>query len=198
MRSWAAATALASGTAALHLSLLLLGVCPGDRVLCSTLTFAASANAITYLGAEPVFMDSDRESWNLDPALLADDLRRRASAGRLPAAVVVVHVFGQSANLDPILDSCAEFDVPVIEDAAEALGTTYHGRSVGTFGRLGVFSFNGNKIITTSGGGILIAGEPASGNVVKGNRNVGGTSEIRNRANAKLESNEGYEVEKSD
>ena len=150
------AVALSSGTAGLHLALLLAGVEPGDIVLGSDLTFVASANAALYAGAEPVFIDSERESWNLDPALLADDLRRRASAGRLPAAVVVVHVFGQSANLDPILDSCAEFDVPVIEDAAEALGTTYHGRSVGTFGQLGVFSFNGNKIITTSGGGMLV------------------------------------------
>ena len=150
------AVALSSGTAGLHLALLLAGVEPGDVVLGSDLTFVASANAVLYSGAEPVFVDSERDSWNLDPELLADELRRRASTGRLPAAVVVVHVFGQSANLDPILGSCAEFGLPVVEDAAEALGATYRGKSVGTFGRLGVFSFNGNKIITTSGGGMLV------------------------------------------
>lgn len=155
------AVALSSGTAGLHLALLLAGVERGDVVLGSDLTFVASANAALYVGAEPVFVDSERESWNLDPALLADEIRRLASAGRLPAAVVVVHVFGQSANLDPILDSCAEFGVPVIEDAAEALGATYRGRSVGTFGRSGVFSFNGNKIITTSGGGMLVTEDSA-------------------------------------
>jgi pyridoxal phosphate-dependent aminotransferase EpsN len=150
------AVALSSGTAGLHLALLLAGVERGAVVLGSDLTFVASANAVLYVGAEPVFVDSERESWNLDPNLLADELRRRANAGRLPAAVIVVHVFGQSANLDPILESCSEFDIPVIEDAAEALGATYRGRHVGTFGRLGVFSFNGNKIITTSGGGMLV------------------------------------------
>ncbi len=155
------AVALSSGTAGLHLALLLAGVEPGDAVLGSDLTFVASANAALYVGAEPVFVDSERESWNLDPDLLADELRRRASVGRLPAAVVVVHVFGQSANLDPILESCAEFGVPVVEDAAEALGTTYRGRSVGTFGRIGIFSFNGNKIITTSGGGMLVTEDAA-------------------------------------
>jgi len=153
------AVALSSGTAGLHLALLLAGVERGDTVLGSDLTFAASANAVVYAGAEPVFVDSERESWNLDPELLADDLRRRASAGQLPAAVVVVHVFGQAANLGPILEACAEYEVPVIEDAAEALGSTYQGKAVGTFGLLGVYSFNGNKIITTSGGGMLVAAD---------------------------------------
>lgn len=153
------AVALSSGTAGLHLALLLAGVERGDVVLGSDLTFVASANAVVYAGAEPAFVDSERESWNLDPELLAAELRRRASVGKLPAAVVVVHVFGQSANLGPILETCAEYEVPVIEDAAEALGATYYGRAVGTFGLVGAYSFNGNKIITTSGGGMLVTAD---------------------------------------
>jgi pyridoxal phosphate-dependent aminotransferase EpsN len=153
------AVALSSGTAGIHLALLLAGVERGDVVLGSDLTFVASANAVAYAGAEPAFVDSERESWNLDPELLAADLRRRASAGKLPAAVVVVHVFGQAANLGPILEACAEYEIPVIEDAAEALGATYQGKAVGTFGLLGVYSFNGNKIITTSGGGMLVTAD---------------------------------------
>ncbi len=149
--------ALASGTAAMHLGLRLLGVGPGDRVLCPTLTFIASINPAVYLGAEPVFVDSDRESWNLDPQLLADVLRQCAETNTLPKAVVVVHLYGQSADLDPILAACARYEVPVLEDAAEAIGTRYKGRQVGTFTPVGVFSFNGNKIITTSGGGMLVS-----------------------------------------
>jgi pyridoxal phosphate-dependent aminotransferase EpsN len=149
--------ALASGTAAMHLGLRLLNVGPNDEVFCPTLTFVASANPITYLGARPVFIDSDRASWNLDPSLLEEALRERAARGRLPKAVVVVHLYGQSADLDPILSACARYDVPVLEDAAEAMGTLYKGRQVGTFAPIGVFSFNGNKIITTSGGGMLVA-----------------------------------------
>ena len=155
------ALALASGTAALHLALLLAGVQQGDDVLVSTLTFAASANPIRYLGGSPVFIDSERVSWNMDPALLDDELRRRALRGRLPRAVVLVHLYGQSANLDPIVDACDRYGVTLIEDAAEALGATYRGRAPGTFGRFGVYSFNGNKIITTSGGGMLVTPEPA-------------------------------------
>jgi pyridoxal phosphate-dependent aminotransferase EpsN len=155
------AVALASGTAAMHLGLRLLGVGPGDEVFCPTLTFVASANPIVYLGARPVFLDSDRASWNLDPGLLEEALRDRAARGRLPKAVIVVHLYGQSADLDPILAACARYDVPVLEDAAEALGTHYKGRQVGTFGRVAAFSFNGNKILTTSGGGMLIARDPA-------------------------------------
>jgi pyridoxal phosphate-dependent aminotransferase EpsN len=151
------ALALSSGTAALHLALQLVGVSAGSEVLVSTLTFAASVNPILYLGGTPLFVDSERESWNMDPALLADTLDRRARAGRLPAAVVLVHLYGQSANLDPIVAACARYEVPLIEDAAEALGATYGGRPVGTFGRAGIFSFNGNKIITTSGGGMLVS-----------------------------------------
>ena len=154
------AAALSSGTAALHLALILAGVGPGDEVLVSTLTFSASVNPALYLGAHPSFVDSDRASWNLDPALLAEVLRDRARAGRLPKAVVVVHLYGQSADLDPILGACAEHGVTVVEDAAEALGATYHGRAPGTFGQSGVFSFNGNKVITTSGGGMLVSDDP--------------------------------------
>jgi len=150
------AVALSSGTAALHLALQLSGIGPGDEVAVSTATFVASVNPIRYLGATPVLIDSERESWNMDPALLAEWLHGRARAGRLPAAVVVVHLYGQAADVDSILAVCAEYGVPVIEDAAEALGASYRGRSPGTLGRAGVFSFNGNKIITTSGGGMLV------------------------------------------
>jgi pyridoxal phosphate-dependent aminotransferase EpsN len=148
---------LASGTAAIHLGLRLLGVGPGDEVFCSTLTFAASANPIRYLGAEPVFVDSNSATWNMDPNLLAGALNDRASRNRLPKAVVVVHLYGQCADMDPILDVCGKFGVPVLEDAAEALGATYKGRPAGTLGERAAFSFNGNKIITTAGGGMLVA-----------------------------------------
>jgi pyridoxal phosphate-dependent aminotransferase EpsN len=151
------AAALSSGTSAIHLGLRLLGVGAGDEVFCSTLTFAASANPIRYLGAEPVFVDSERETWNMDPALLRDALRERARSNRLPRAVIVVHLYGQCADMDPILDACSEFDVPVLEDAAEALGAEYKGRPAGTLGAVSAFSFNGNKIITTTGGGMLVA-----------------------------------------
>jgi dTDP-4-amino-4,6-dideoxygalactose transaminase len=151
------AAAVSSGTAALHLALRLLGVGRGDEVLCSTFTFAASANPIVYEGATPVFIDADRTTWNIDPGLLREELRACAGRGRLPRAVVVVDLYGQCADYDAILPACAEYDVPVVEDAAAALGATYRGRSAGTFGRLGVFSFNGNKIVTTSGGGMLVS-----------------------------------------
>jgi len=151
------AVALSAGTAALHLGLQLVGVGAGDDVLVSTLTFAASVFPIRYLGARPVFVDCERVSWNLDPALLAEELENRARAGRLPKSVVVVHVYGQTADLDPILAACARHGVPIVEDAAEALGATYRGRPAGSFGRCGAFSFNGNKIITTAGGGMLVS-----------------------------------------
>jgi len=151
--------ALSSGTAALHLALLLLGVGAGDEVFCSDLTFAATAFAITYVGASPVFLDCDRGSWNMDPGLFEEALEARARRGKLPKAVIVVDLYGQSADWDPILAACEQCGVPVIEDAAEALGATYKGRPVGGFGRFGVFSFNGNKIITTSGGGMLVSGD---------------------------------------
>jgi len=151
------ALAVNSGTAALHLALRLVGVGAGDEVIVSTLTFVASVGPIIYLGAKPVFLDSDRMSWNMDPALLAETLEARALVGKLPKAVVVVHLYGQSADLEPIERACRRFRVPLVEDAAEALGATYHGRSPGTFGQAGIYSFNGNKIITTGGGGMLVA-----------------------------------------
>ena len=147
--------ALGSGTAAVHLGLRLFGVGPGDEVFCPTLTFAASCNPVRYLGAEPVFLDSDHATWNLDPNILEDALRERALRGKLPRALVVVDLYGQCADLDSILAICRSYEVPVLEDAAEALGATYRKRPAGTFGELGVFSFNGNKIITTTGGGML-------------------------------------------
>ena len=153
------AVALSSGTAALHLALLSAGVGPGDEVLVSTLTFSASANPVRYLGAVPTFIDSERHSWNMDPTLLAETLQARARAGRLPKAVVLVHLYGQTANLDPILQLCRHYQVPLIEDAAEALGATYKGQHAGAFGLAGIFSFNGNKIITSSGGGMLITAD---------------------------------------
>jgi pyridoxal phosphate-dependent aminotransferase EpsN len=151
------AAALNSGTAALHLALLLSGVVPGDEVICSTFTFVAPANAIRYIGASPVFIDSEATTWNLDAALLAEVLKQRASKGNLPKAVVVVHLYGQSADLKPILQVCREHGVILIEDAAEALGSTYLSQPLGTVGDFGVFSFNGNKIITTSAGGMLVS-----------------------------------------
>jgi len=154
------ALAVSSGTAALHLALRLAGVTRDSEVLVSTLTFAASAFPVAYLGARPVFLDSDRESWNIDPALLAQELEDRARSGTLPGAVVVVHLYGQCANLDPIVEACRRHEVPLIEDAAEALGSDYRGTPPGTFGRFGVFSFNGNKIITTGGGGMLVCRDP--------------------------------------
>jgi dTDP-4-amino-4,6-dideoxygalactose transaminase len=150
------AVALSSGTAAIHLALLVLGVGPGDDVLVSDLTFAATANAVVYAGARPVFIDSDDVSWNIDPDLLDDELDARARLGRLPSALIVVDLYGQCADWDRISATCRRYEIPVIEDAAEALGATYRGRAAGSFGDLGVFSFNGNKIITTSGGGMLL------------------------------------------
>jgi len=161
------ALATASGTAALHLALRVLGVGKDDDVFVSTLTFCASVNPVLYQGARPVLIDSEARSWNMDPSLLADELERRARAGRLPAAVIVVHLYGQIADMRPILDACTTHGVPVIEDAAEALGAFWLDgaaapRAAGTVGRLGAFSFDGSKMITTSVGGMLISdsGEP--------------------------------------
>lgn len=150
-----AAVALVSGTAAVHLGLRLVGVQQGDKVLCSTLTFVASANPILYLQANPVFVDADRASWNLDPNLLEDELARTDRSGHKPRAVVVADILGQSADWDAIESICARYGVEVVEDAAESLGATYQGQRVGCFGKCAAFSFNGNKIITTSGGGML-------------------------------------------
>jgi dTDP-4-amino-4,6-dideoxygalactose transaminase len=151
------AAALSSGTAALHLALVLLELGPGDEVWTSTLTFAATANAIRYVGATPVFIDSEHESWNMDPALLEEALHDASKRNRLPKAVIVVDLYGHCADYDAILDTCANYGVLVIEDAAEALGARYQEKAAGSFGKLGVLSFNGNKIITTSGGGALVS-----------------------------------------
>lgn len=152
----AGAVALSSGTAAIHLALRLLGITRNDRVYCSSLTFVASANPILYEGAEPVFIDSEPESWNMSPAALERALEADRRAGQLPTAVVVVNIYGQSADMEPIVELCDAYGVPVVEDAAESLGATYRNHASGTLGRLGVYSFNGNKIITTSGGGALV------------------------------------------
>ncbi len=153
----AGAVAVSSGTAAIHLALKLAGVGPGDEVLCSTLTFIASVNPILYQGAIPVFVDSDQTSWNMSPEALKLALEKRTAAGKLPKAAVVVNLYGQSAEYSEIKYLCDEYGVLLIEDAAESMGATYQGQPSGTFGKFGIFSFNGNKIITTSGGGMLIS-----------------------------------------
>jgi dTDP-4-amino-4,6-dideoxygalactose transaminase len=155
------AAALSSGTAALHLALVLLDVGAGDEVWTATLTFAATANAIRYVGATPVFIDSERVSWNLDPDLLREALRDASARGALPKALIVVDIYGQCADYDAILDASGEYGGPVIEDAAEALGATYQSQPAGSFGAIGVLSFNGNKIITTSGGVALVSDDAA-------------------------------------
>jgi pyridoxal phosphate-dependent aminotransferase EpsN len=160
------AAALSSGTAALHLALKLAGVKRGDDVFCSSFTFSASANPIVYEGASPVFIDSERTSWNMDPDLLGRALKEASERGKLPAAVVAVHLYGQSADIEAVAGLCQKYSVPLIEDAAEALGAEYWGSGTretsytpGTKGLLGIYSFNGNKIITTSGGGMLVSSE---------------------------------------
>ncbi len=151
------AVGLSSGTAGLHLALLLVGVGPGDEVLVPSFTFVATASAVTYLGATPVLVDCSSDNWTLDPALVAEELDARARSGRLPRALVTVDLYGQSADYDALTALCDRYGLPLVEDAAEALGATYRGRPAGSFGRAGVFSFNGNKIITTSGGGMLVS-----------------------------------------
>ena len=156
-----ACTCLSSGTAAIHLALILLGVDTGDEVLCSSFTFSASANPIVYLKATPVFIDSEPETWNMDPALLRKAIEDRIRIiGKKPKALILVHLYGMPAKMKEILEIASEYSIPVIEDAAEALGSTYEGKHCGTFGQIGVLSFNGNKIITTSGGGALISNLP--------------------------------------
>jgi pyridoxal phosphate-dependent aminotransferase EpsN len=151
------ALALSSGTAAIHLALRLLDVGPGDTVFCSSLTFVASANPILYQGATPVFIDSEPKTWNMSPIALERAMQDAAMEGKLPKAVIIVNLYGQSADMDPLLAICDRYGVPVLEDAAESLGATYKGKSSGTFGKFGVYSFNGNKIISTSGGGMLVS-----------------------------------------
>ncbi len=151
------AAAVSSGTAALHLLLRYAGVGPEDEVFCSTFTFVGSANPVVYLGARPVFIDSDEQSWNMNPELLVGEIEKRARKNRLPKAVVLVHLYGQPADIDPIKKICNKYEIALLEDAAEALGAQYKGKSPGTFGMAGFFSFNGNKIITTSGGGMIVS-----------------------------------------
>lgn len=149
--------ALSAGTAAIHLGLLQLGVGPGDEVICQSFTFAASANPVTYLGAVPVYVDSEDDTWNMSPELLEEAiLDRKAKTGRYPKAIVPVHLYGMPAKMDEICTVAARYDIPVMEDAAEAIGSEYKGRKCGTFGEFGALSFNGNKMITTSGGGALV------------------------------------------
>lgn len=153
------AAALSSGTAAIHLALRLLDIGPGDTVFCSTLTFAATANPIVYQGAEPVFVDSDPVSWNMSPQALEKAFAGAAKAKRMPKAVIVVNLYGQSADLDALQAICGRYGVPIVEDAAESMGARYKGRPSGSLGLMGIYSFNGNKIITTSGGGMLVSNE---------------------------------------
>jgi len=156
------AVGLSSGTAALHLALILAGVGAGDEVLVPTFTFVATANAVGYVGATPVFIDSDPCSWCVSPELVAVELHERARRGRLPAALITVDLYGHCADYDQLLATCAEYEVPIIEDAAEALGAGYRDRPAGSFGAFGVISFNGNKIITASSGGMLLCHDEAS------------------------------------
>lgn len=160
--------ALSSGTAAIHLALVMLGVGPGDEVICQSFTFAASANPIVYQGATPVFVDSEPGTWNMDPELLrqAIDDRLRAT-GKLPKAIIPVHLYGTPARMDEINSVASAYGIPVVEDAAEALGSEYNGSYCGTFGTYGALSFNGNKMITTSGGGALICPDEESARRVK-------------------------------
>lgn len=152
------ALAVSSGTAALHLALLSLGIGPGDIVLCQSLTFVATANPIMYVGAAPVFIDSEPVTWNMCPNTLEDAIVHYVKAGNKPKAIIVVHLYGMPAMLDEIMHLCRKYEILLIEDAAEALGSEYRGRKLGTFGDIGILSFNGNKIITTSGGGALLSG----------------------------------------
>jgi dTDP-4-amino-4,6-dideoxygalactose transaminase len=154
-------TALSAGTAAIHLGLILLGVSAGDEVICQSFTFAASANPIVYQGAHPIFVDSEKDTWNMDPELLEEAIvDRLKKTKRLPKAIVVVHLYGMPARMDEISRIAQRYGIPILEDAAEALGSEYKGRKCGTLGDMGIFSFNGNKIITTSGGGALVCRTP--------------------------------------
>ena len=149
--------ALSSGTASLHLALIILGVKAGDEVICQSLTFSASANPIMYQGATPIFIESEESSWNMSPDFLEIAIKDRLAKGKKPKAIVVVHLYGMPAQIDKIMEISRKYRIPVVEDAAEALGSTYKGRKMGTFGDLAILSFNGNKIITTSGGGALVS-----------------------------------------
>ena len=151
------AAALSAGTAALHLALILLGVEAGDEVICQSMTFSASANPIRYQGATPVFIDSETDTWNMDPGFLEEAIKDRISKGKKPKVIIPVHLYGMPAKMDEIMAIAAKYEIRVVEDAAEALGSSIHGKKCGTFGEIGILSFNGNKIITTSGGGALVS-----------------------------------------
>ncbi|PVY43016.1 DegT/DnrJ/EryC1/StrS family aminotransferase [Pontibacter virosus] len=153
--------ALSSGTAALHLALIMLGVQVGDEVICQSMTFSASANPIAYQGATPVFVDSEERTWNMSPDILETAIEDRIRQGKKPKAIIVVHLYGMPAEMDRIMAIADRHGIPVVEDAAEALGSTYKGRKLGTFGAMSILSFNGNKIITTSGGGALVSNNEA-------------------------------------
>lgn len=152
--------ALSSGTAAVHLGLILLGVKPGDEVICQSMTFSASANPIMYLGATPVFIDSENETWNLCPAALENAIVDRISKGKKPKAIIAVHLYGMPYKIDEISNIAKKYEIPILEDSAEALGSMFKNQKCGTFGEIGVLSFNGNKIITTSGGGAIVSKNP--------------------------------------
>lgn len=153
--------ALSSGTAAIHLGLIVLGVQPGDEVICQSMTFSASANPIAYLGATPVFVDSETDTWNMSPVFLEEAIKDRLAKGKKPKAIIPVHLYGMPAKMDEIMQIAQQYEIPVLEDAAEALGSSLNGKMCGTFGVIAALSFNGNKIITTSGGGALVSKESA-------------------------------------
>lgn len=154
-----AVAALSAGTAALHLAMILLGVKAGDEVIASSFTFSATVNPITYLGATPVLVDSEEDTWNMSPLLLEKAIKERIANGKKPKAIMVVHLYGMPAKIKEIVDVASRYNIPLVEDAAEALGSKYQGQALGTFGKMGVYSFNGNKIITTSGGGALASND---------------------------------------
>ena len=155
-----ACTALSSGTAAIHLALILLGVEENDEVLCSTFTFSATVNPIRYQKAIPIFVDSEKDTWNMSPEILEETIIDRIKKGKNPKAILLVHLYGMPSKMEELMAISKKYDIPVIEDAAEAIGAIYKGKAMGTFGELGIFSFNGNKIITTSGGGALVSNNP--------------------------------------
>ncbi len=151
--------ALSSGTSAIHLALILLGVERGDEVICQSFTFSASANPIVYQGASPIFVDSEKDTWNIDPLLLEETIIDRIKKGRKPKAIIVVHLYGMPAKMKEIIEISEKYEIPIVEDAAESLGSKYYNKATGTFGKFGILSFNGNKIITTSGGGALLSND---------------------------------------
>ena len=181
------ATVLSSGTAAIHLALILLGVEHGDEVICSSFTFSASANPIIYQGAIPVFVDSEKETWNMCPSLLKEALEDRIEKGKKPKAIILVHLYGMPSKMDEIMSIAKRYNIPVIEDAAEALGSKYDNQYMGTFGEIGIYSFNGNKIITTSGGGALV-----SNNVTYCERAIFAATQARDNAPHYQHSKIGY------